>query len=175
MTDPHEGQPGEPGEAGTDGGGAGGTGGRGGRGGDSNERRLIWALAFFIVVAIALSVGTLLIAHDAQQNSNRVEANTDAITKLEAHDTAAAKALLVALQRSDTEQAQAIKLIRQAEFRICTRQMVNRVALNLDRLHDEPTLRILDCKPNLVGKVATLATPAEVRALEQTVRNGTAP
>ena len=173
------GEPGQPGESGAGGGGTGGHGGTGGAGGaggsDPHARRLMVTIVFVVVVAVGLSVGTLLIAQDARNASSAAEANSDAIRALEQSDNRQTLQNERALHRVDLQHDESLKLIRQTDYRLCVRQQVVRAAINLDRGHDEPNLKLYDCTPDLTGGVATSATPAQAAALKRAVRNGTAP
>jgi hypothetical protein len=159
------GQPGKPGEPGEHGGGTGGRGGSGGQGGSAvNEpNRLMWAVVFCAIIAIAVSIGTFII-------SNQVESNSDKIAKLERQHNMEARALIVALDTANDRQDAAIVLIRQAEYRLCVRQQIVRAAINLDQGHDEPVLPLYDCKPDLEGGTATRLNAKQTKAFEQYVR-----
>lgn len=174
------GEPGKPGEPGERGGGKGGHGGAGGRGGHAYDigpyRRVV---IFGTIVAIALSVGTLVLLF-------RVDANNQNIRKLQEKNRQQDRAVVTALFKADEQrnaavakineqQDVAIEAARRAEFRICQRQMTTRAALALDRFNDEPQLPLLDCRPNLQGKAAHPLTPSERAALLKQVKAGKAP
>lgn len=174
------GEPGKPGEPGERGGGKGGYGGAGGRGGAGEAfgpyRRVI---AFGTIVAVALSIGTLILIQ-------HVDANNQSIKRLQEKNRQQDRAVVVALFRANEQrdvaiakindrQDAALKAAREAEFRICQRQMTTRGALALDRFNDEPQLPLLDCTPNLYGKAARPLTPAKRAALLKLVRSGKAP
>lgn len=157
------GEPGKPGEPGVGGGGTGGTGGRGGRGGYAVERhRSSVILVFVIVLAIGLSVGTLILAAD-------VNSNTNSIKELERSDARQLRQENKDQTAAILEANKALQAARHAEYRICVRQMINRAAINLDKDRDEPRLPLYDCAPNLIGKAARLLSPAQSRALERHV------
>lgn len=166
------GEPGEPGEPGIGGGGAGGHGGRGGRGGHggsyATKRSYRYLLAISTIVAIVLCFTTLVIAHNASVNSDKIK-------RLQQENRRDERAAEAELRKSDKAQLVALLLVRQAEYRICVRQMVTRAAMVFDKHHDEPDLKLYDCRPNLVGKAATLLTPAERIALFRTIKAGKAP
>jgi hypothetical protein len=154
RTSGEAGQPGQPGEPGYGGGGAGGTGGRDGRGGRVTYRGII---LFVTVVALTLSIGTLLLVHHVDINAGKIGA-------LQRSDAAQGRAIDAALRKANAQQDQAIVLIRQADYRLCLRQQVTRAAINLDRDLDEPTLPLYDCTPNLTGGKARPFTPSQTRA-----------
>ena len=150
------GHPGEPGEPGV--GGHGGHGGHGGAGGTVHYRGLI---VFVMIVTVVLSVGTLILL-------KRVNDNTVRIATVERLDVQALRAadvardaVATALTKANQQQNTAIRLIREAEYRICVRQQVVRVAINQDRYHDEPALPLYDCTPNLTGFPARRLTASQ--------------
>ena len=154
------GEPGQPGQQGQDGGGIGGKGGMGGRGGRVSYRRLT---LFVIVVATVLSIGTLLLVH-------HVDTNGDQIRKLEQQNGNRTKLVALALFKANEQQNAAIALIRQAEYRICLRQQVVRAAVNADQDHDEPTLPLYDCTPDLTGGQATRLNTKQTAAFAARVK-----
>ena len=158
------GEPGEPGETGAHGGGAGGRGGRGGRGARGGviavEHHGI--LIFTMLVAIALSIGTLILL-------SRVNDQKDQISNLERAD-------VKILKLADANHQASIKLIYETDYRLCLRQQVVRVAINQDRDHDEPSLPLYDCTPDLTGGQAKRLTPAQTaKFIEQIKHAGFTP
>ena len=149
------GEPGQPGQAPQE--------GRGGAGGHGGHAQYRWAILAGIVMIVALAVGYLILRNYVDDNTTQIEA-------LQAHDRAQSMAVSRALTLANQNQDRAIVNARLAEFRICVRQQVVRVAINIDRNADEPTLPIYDCTPNKYGGVARRLTPAETRAYERKVR-----
>jgi hypothetical protein len=155
---------GEPGQPGVRGGGTGGRGGAGGRGGTTVGRD--WrdaALIFMVLIAIGLSIGTLLLI-------SKVNANTNANAMQERQIDRLQQANIVTLRKADADHVASIKIIYGTDYRLCLRQQIVRAAVDLDRNHDEPILPLYDCKPDLHGGVATRLTPAQTAAFEQYVR-----
>jgi hypothetical protein len=64
----------------------------------------------------------------------------------------------------------ALEAARHAEYRLCTRQMVNRAILDSERGRDEKRLPLYDCHPNLYGARAARLTPAQARVFVDRVR-----
>jgi hypothetical protein len=158
------GAPGLPGEPGESGGGRGGAGGRGGRGGDAPRSAVehYGLLIFLVIVAVALSVGTLLLLIQVQNNA-------DMIHDLEQSNAETFRLSQRAQDSALIEAKQALDAARQAEYRICVRQMINRAVLDTDRHGDERHLPLYDCTPNLAGNPARRLTPAEMRAFGRKV------
>lgn len=141
------GLPGEPGERGRRGGGAGGAGGTGGAGGHAGvSHAAYWAIVCAVIVVAFLSSVVIWNTVRIQKSVNK--ANAAAITALHS-----------------------ITLARQAEDRLCIRQMVTRAVINNHLAHDRDhiaDLPIYDCSPNVRGGAARLLTPvqtAEYQAL----------
>ena len=154
MTSNREGLPGEPGEQGTDThGGHGGAGGHGGMGERVHYRTLI---VYVLIITIVLSVGTAIAL-------KKISDNTDSIKDLEKSD-------VVILKHADSARDAAIVAIRKTEYRLCIRSQITRVALNLDKDHDEPTLPLYDCTPDLTGGQAKLLTPKQAEAFTAKVK-----
>lgn len=65
--------------------------------------------------------------------------------------------ILILLIRQDN----AISAARQAEYRICVRQMVDRAVVDVTKNNDERHLPIYDCTPNLTGHPARRLTQSE--------------
>jgi hypothetical protein len=156
---------GELGEAGSPGIGGGGEGGRGGRGGTASTRHWIWVALFAAIVAVGLSVGTLLLANDVRNNNAE-------ITRLQRQDRAIAR-------HENARQDQVDTQAREAEYRICVRQQVTRAFLILDQVDegrdDVAKLPLYDCRPNLVGGPAKRLTPAERQRFLRSIRTATNP
>jgi hypothetical protein len=173
MADDRQGRPGEPGqpgEPGEDGGGRGGIGGAGGAGGAARPIEHYKLLIFFVIVTVALSIGTIVLLVEVEANADRIaQLERDDVMALRAAD-AARDAIAVALVKANIGQRQAIEVIRQTDYRLCVRQQVVRVAINLDRAHDEPHLPLYDCAPDLKGGQARQLDAAQARALADWVR-----
>ena len=76
------------------------------------NRKWGWVLAFTVLVAIGLSIVTIIALRRVQQNSA-------SIRQLEASDNKQAIALIAALDKANDQQDAAIVLIRQTNYRIC--------------------------------------------------------
>jgi Tfp pilus assembly protein PilX len=166
----HAGEPGLPGEPGAGAGGRGGHGGAGGRGGTVKPIEHYKLLIFFVIVTVALSITTIILVVRVEANNDRIaRLERDDVTSLKAAD-AARDAISTALTKANAQQDAAITLIRQTDYRLCVRGQVTRVALNIDRAHDEPTLPLYDCTPDLKGGQARRLTAAQARVLADRVR-----
>ena len=153
MESSRKGLPGEPGEEGTDThGGHGGMGGSGGMGERIHYRPLI---TYIVIITIALAAGTAIAL-------KKISDNTDSIKDLEKSD-------VVILKHADSARDAAIAAIRKTEYRLCMRSQVTRVAINIDKDHDEPTLPLYDCTPDLTGGQAKLLTPKQAEAFKAKV------
>lgn len=167
ATEGYPGEPGEPGEPGGDGGGAGGRGGRGGRGGKgatTHANRTTAVVMFVLLVAIALSIATLIQTH-------HIESNADAIAALERKDAKEQRMIGTALTIANYRQDEQIVNARKAAYRICLRQQVVRAAMALDSLNDEPKLPLYHCEPNLSGGQAQQMSPKQEQAFLRYVRD----
>ena len=129
------------------------------------NRKWGWVLAFTVLVAIGLSIVTIIALRRVQQNSA-------SIRQLEASDNKQAIALIAALDKANDQQDAAIVLIRQTNYRLCVRQQIVRAAINLDENGDEPRLPLYDCTPDLTGGEAKLLTPAQRKKFLAYVKAG---
>jgi hypothetical protein len=78
--------------------------------------------------------------------------------------------LIVRVQQNTDRLQRQVVAARRAEYRICTRQMVNRAALDTDLTKDEgKLLPLYDCSPNLVGRPARRLTDGEASAYRMKV------
>lgn len=118
-------------------------------------RYVLW---FFVIVALGLSIGTLLLVND--------------IHRLEDQNDADARATARALRAENARQDQAIVRARRAEYRLCLRGQVTRAALNIHaaRDHHRLVLPLYDCTPNITGGPAARLSPAQTRAFEHYVQ-----
>lgn len=146
MTDSRAGQPGEAGTPGAGGaGGTGGTGGAGGRGGTDRHALKFVLIGIGILIAL-MGVGTALGLKLVNDNTKRIDRNSDSFRAGQVSQTRAT---------------------RQALYRICRRQMENRAFMwkqaeieaqeghPIIPLADLPDrLPILNCTPDLYGREA---------------------
>lgn len=104
---------------------------------------------FFIFISLVLAIGTLILALKVSHNTDQIKINRAA---------------------HDKQVDYAIASSRHAAYRICVRQMVGRVAVNLDKDHDERTLPLYDCTPNLFGGAAIRLTAKQSRVYTEQIR-----
>jgi hypothetical protein len=156
-----EGFPGEPGELGSaTQGGRGGTGGKGGYGEKSHDRVII---LLFIIVTVALSIGTAIALKHVEANTNRIAQLEKTDVQILQQADRARDAIAVALTKANKRQDQELTLIRETTYRLCLREQVTRAVLNSDKFSDEPRLPLYDCTPNLTGGVAKLLTSDQAK------------
>jgi len=148
------GLPGQPGESGNVGtGGTGGTGGKGGKGGKGGPS----PPHLYSVVVAMLAVAFAL--------------------------SVGTLVLLVRVQHNTNHVAELTAQVEKATYRVCFRQMVVRVDLNLnidaDNEHLERfagrALPIYNCTPDLTGDAATLLTPTQTKVFENFVQTAPNP
>lgn len=130
----------------------------------SSHKRMLWLVWFVVILAIGISTVTLILL-------NHVHANNDRIEALERHNARQRQVIEKALTLANQRQDEALVLVRKAAYRLCVREQRIRIAINLDRSRDEPSLVLYDCTPNLTGGAARPLTATQIRDCLRYVQN----